>query len=157
MLATQGGPGNPEAADPVDREASSVQAAAIFFPVTDLLNLGPSTENDGTGGPPIHFRESFGPGAKDMKTWREKIGLAMSPIFHIGEKLPPILIAHGDADTLVPLEQSVRFQAKAAERGHLVELWVVKGGRHGWLTMLLDARRFAVWLRGALVTPAPAS
>lgn len=150
MLATQGGPGSPDAPDPVDRADSSVQAAAIFFPVTDLLNLGLSTENDGTGGPPIHFRDSFGPGAKDMKTWREDIGLAMSPLFHIGEKLPPILIAHGDADTLVPVDQSVRFQARAAELGHQVELWVVKGGRHGWLTMLWDAHRFGLWIKERL-------
>ena len=61
MLATRGGPGPSDAADPVDRESSAVQAAAIFFPVTDLLNLGPSTENPGNGGPPIHFVEPFGP------------------------------------------------------------------------------------------------
>lgn len=155
MLATQGGPGKAEASDPVEREDSSVQAVAVFFPVTDLLNLGSSTENDGTGGPPIHFRDSFGPGAKDLKTWREDIGLAMSPIFHIGEKLPPILIAHGDADTLVPVDQSQRFQAKAAEKGHHVELWVVKGGRHGWLTMMWDARRFGFWLRERLEAVRP--
>ena len=55
MLATRGGPGPADAVDPVDRESSAVQAVAIFYPVTDLLNLGDSTENLGDGGPPKSF------------------------------------------------------------------------------------------------------
>ena len=61
MLATRGGPGDANAADPVDRESSAVQAVAIFYPVTDLLNLGKSTENLGDGGPPKSFVKAFGP------------------------------------------------------------------------------------------------
>jgi hypothetical protein len=67
MLATRGGPGCPEAVDPVDRESSAVQAAAIFYPVTDLLNLGKSTENPGDGGPPLSYVKGFGP---KPPTWR---------------------------------------------------------------------------------------
>jgi BD-FAE/PDZ domain len=48
MLTTRGGPGPDDAEDPVDRESSAVQAVAIFYPVTDLLNLGKSTENPGS-------------------------------------------------------------------------------------------------------------
>ena len=40
MVATQGTPGRAEAKDPVDRESSSVQAVACFFPPTDFLNWG---------------------------------------------------------------------------------------------------------------------
>ena len=61
MLATTGGPGDPNASDPIDRESSAVQAVAIFYPVTDLLNLGASTENPGDGGPPKSFVKAFGP------------------------------------------------------------------------------------------------
>src|SRR5437867_3303447 len=59
MLATRGGPGPGDAGDPVDRESSAVQAVAIFYPVTDLLNLGASTENPGDGGPPKSFVKGF--------------------------------------------------------------------------------------------------
>jgi acetyl esterase/lipase len=38
MVATHGDAGNPKAPDPVDRESSAVQAAAVFFPPTDFLN-----------------------------------------------------------------------------------------------------------------------
>jgi acetyl esterase/lipase len=144
MLATRGGPGPAEAADAIDRESSSVQAVAIFYPLTDLLNLGESSENPGDGGPPKSFVEAFGPEAQDMSRWRE-IGYEISPIYHIKKDLPPILIYHGDADTLVPLEQSERFRDRAAEQGGLVEIVIHAGGKHGWPTMLFDMAKFADW------------
>ncbi|MBL8233892.1 MAG: alpha/beta hydrolase [Bryobacterales bacterium] len=144
MLATRGGPGAPDAADPVDRESSAVQAVAIFYPVTDLLNLGPSTENPGDGGPPINFVRAFGPHSKNMAVWKV-IGRDSSPIYFITKDLPPTLIYHGDADTLVPLEQSQRFQQAAAQLGHDVKIVVHAGGKHGWPTMLLDEFHFVQW------------
>ena len=142
MLATRGGLGPADANDPIDRQSSSVQAVAIFYPVTDLLNLGASTENPGDGGPPKSFVKSFGPDATDPARWQE-IGRALSPIYHITAKLPPTMIVHGDADTLVPLEQSQWFQAKAREAGHEVRLLVRPDKQHGWITMFWDIRQFA--------------
>src|ERR1035438_6773771 len=40
MIATQGGNGMSNAPDPVDRESSAIEAAAVFFPPTDFLNWG---------------------------------------------------------------------------------------------------------------------
>ncbi len=144
MLATRGGPGPAEANDPVDRESSAVQAVAIFYPVTDLLNLGNSTENVGDGGPPKSFARGFGPQATNLAVWKV-IGREMSPIYYVTSNLPPTLIYHGDADTLVPLDQSERFQAEARKAGCTVELVVHHGGKHGWISMVWDLRRFADW------------
>ncbi len=144
MLATRGGPGPADADDPVDRESSAVQAVAIFYPVTDLLNLGDSTENPGDGGPPKSFVKAFGPESTNMDVWKS-IGRECSPIYHITGDLPPTLIYHGDADTLVPLDQSERFRDRALEKGAKVEIVVHRGGKHGWLTMLWDLRKFADW------------
>jgi acetyl esterase/lipase len=144
MLATRGGPGPADANDPIDRQSSSVQAVAIFYPVTDLLNLGASTENPGDGGPPKSFVKSFGPDSTDPARWQE-IGRAMSPIYHVTAELPPTLIFHGDADTLTPLEQSEWFCAQAREVGRDVKLVVHPGGKHGWITMFWDIRQFAQW------------
>ena len=144
MLATRGGPGPADATDPVDRESSAVQAVAIFFPVTDLLNLGKSTENLGDGGPPKSFRRSFGPESANMVVWKV-IGRETSPIYHVSTNLPPVLIYHGDADTLTPLEQSEWFEAKTREVGRPAKIVVHRGGQHGWLTMLFDIRKFGQW------------
>ncbi len=144
MLATRGGPGQANASDPVDRESSAVQAVAIFYPVTDLLNLGRSTENPGDGGPPKSFVRAFGPQATNLAVWRV-VGRELSPIDYLTTNLPPTLIYHGDADTLVPLDQSQRFQARARQLGDTVELVIHHGGQHGWLSMVWDIRRFAEW------------
>ncbi len=144
MLATRGGPGRPDAENPVDRASSAVQAVAIFFPVTDLLNLGESTENLGDGGPPKSFVKAFGPQSTNLPIWKE-IGREMSPIYHVKTNLPPMLIYHGDADTLVPLDQSERFAEKVREVGGTLELVVHRGGGHGWKTMIWDLRQFVAW------------
>ena len=144
MLATRGEPGDPNATDLVDRESSAVQAVAIFFPVTDLLNLGSSTENPGDGGPPKSFVKAFGPEATDLAAWKQ-IGRDMSPIYHVTSGLPPILIVQGGADTLTPVEQSERFVARVREVGGTIQLVMRPGKQHGWRTMIWDVRRFADW------------
>lgn len=144
MLASRGGSGPANALDPVDRESSAVQAVAVFYPVTDLLNLGSSTENPGDGGPPKSFVQAFGPQATNPAVWKI-IGREISPIDHITTNLPPVLIYHGDADTLVPLEQSQWFESRATNSGRIVELVVHHGGTHGWPTMVFDLRHFAEW------------
>jgi acetyl esterase/lipase len=153
MLATRGSPGEATATDPVDRESSAVQAVAIFFPVTDLLNLGKSTENLGDGGPPKSFVKAFGAGSTNLAAWKV-IGHEMSPIYYVSSNLPPTLIYHGDADTLVPLDQSERFLAEARKQGRMVALVVHHGGKHGWVSMLWDLRRFADWFDLYLRQPA---
>jgi dipeptidyl aminopeptidase/acylaminoacyl peptidase len=149
MLATCGGDGRSNSEDEVDRESSAVQSVAVFFPVTDLLNLGDSTENPGDGGPPMSFGEGFGPGAKEMPKWKE-IGRALSPIYHIGEEMPPVFIVHGNADTLVPLDQSVRFRDAAANLGKEVELLIRPDKGHGWASMIGDLWLFADWFDATL-------
>lgn len=144
MLATRGGPGNPAASDPIDRDSSAVQAVAIFYPVTDLLNLGTSTENLGDGGPPKSYVRAFGPGATNLTLWKG-IGRDTSPIYHLHSNLPPTLIYHGDADTLVPLDQSQRYQTAALGLGNVVSLSIHPGGGHGWPTMVWDIEHFARW------------
>lgn len=144
MLATRGGPGPADAPEPFERESSAVQAAAIFYPVTDLINLGASTENLGDGGPPKSFVKAFGPQSTNREIW-QVIGHDLSPIFHVHSNLPPTLILHGGADTLTPLDQSERYQAAARAVGGTVELIVRPGKQHGWLTMVWDVRLLADW------------
>lgn len=144
MLGTRGGSGDAGAADPVERESSAVQCVACFYPPTDLLNLGSSTENPGDGGPPLSFVAGFGPRAVDRSEWKV-LGRELSPIYHVTADMPPTFIVHGDADTLVPVDQSERFVAEARKRGANVRLDVRAGQGHGWPSMIFDIVRFADW------------
>lgn len=144
MLATRGGPGPASAPEPVDRASSTVQAVAIFYPVTDLVDLGTSRENLHDGGPPKSFVKAFGPTVTNLVAWTN-IAQSLSPLHHVHSNQPPILIYHGTADTLTPPEQSERFQKKSRDLGRTVEIVYHQGGDHGWLTMVLDIRHFADW------------
>ncbi|MCU0719181.1 MAG: alpha/beta hydrolase [Pirellula sp.] len=130
--------------DDIDRESAAVQAVAIFYPVTDLLNLDGSTEDLGDGGPPKSFVKAFGPEAQDKERWQQ-IGRDASPIYFVDQELPPTLIYHGDADTLVPLKQSERFRDEAAKYDREVKIVIHKGGSHGWVSMVWDIRAFGDW------------
>lgn len=130
-LATQGGPGPADAKDPVDRESSAVQAAVAFFPPTDFLNYG-KTGVDAVGvGPLKNFRGAFGPRAATAEG-RAALGKEISPAYFVHPGMPPILIFHGDADTLVPIQQSKVFVDKCKEAHSLVKLIVREGKGHGW-------------------------
>ena len=121
-----------------------VRAVAVFFPVTDLLNLGKSSENEKDGGPPKNYRKVFGINPDDIDAWK-RVGRELSPLYHVDADTPPILIIHGDADTLVPIEQSEWFLQAA--RKNRVEMKLIRkpGKEHGWPSMLWEMRKFARW------------
>ena len=120
------------------------------------MNLGRSTENPGNGGPPKSFVKAFGPQSTNLAVWKV-MGRELSPIYHIHSNLPPVLIIHGGADTLTPLDQSERFQAEGRRAGCAVELIVRPGKKHGWTTMIWDVRRFADWFDHFLRPPVGSS
>jgi acetyl esterase/lipase len=148
MIATQGGPGPAISNDPVDQESSAVQAVACFFPPTDFLNWGvPGVDGVGRG-PLSPLFAAFG-SLSDTDIGRQVVGRMISPIYYVTSKLPPVLIIHGDADVVVPLQQSESFAAKAKEVGAPeVKIIVRKGKGHGWGDFWKsqeDIEQFADW------------
>ncbi len=131
-IATQGGPGRADSTDPVERQTSIVQAAACFFPPTDFLNYGgPGVSGVGEG-PLAPLKVAFGPRAMTAEG-RVSLGREISPILFVTSQLPPTLIIHGDADKVVPLEQSERFVKRVQDAGAShVQLIVRHGKGHGW-------------------------
>jgi acetyl esterase/lipase len=143
-MATQGGPGNPNSKDPVERESSEVQCVACFFPPTDFLNYGQPGEDAVGVGVLKDFKTAFGPQA-DTPESRQKLGRAISPIYFVHSNMPPTLIIHGDADKLVPIYQSQMFVKKCEEVGSSVKLISREGKLHGWAGMDKDMEIFADW------------
>lgn len=56
---------------------------------------------------------------------------SVSPIFYVQKNSPPTFIVHGDADPVVPYQQSVALKAKFDEVGATSEFKTVAGGLHG--------------------------
>jgi acetyl esterase/lipase len=131
MVATQGDSGDPNSPDPVDRESSAVQAAAVFFPPTDFLNWGkPGAYALTNSMAPL--AAAFGPRGEMTADW-QAYGREISPAYFVTSNLPPIVIVHGDADSAVPLQQSELFIQKAREHGATIPKLVVRHGKgHGW-------------------------
>lgn len=144
LLTTQGGPGDPNAVDPVDRESSAVQATACFYPPTDLLNFGQPGINAVGAGPLREYHEAFGPQAESVYG-RRQLGREISPLYYIHRRQPPVLLIHGDADPLVPLQQSQAFVRKSRQAGAQAELIVRRGGGHGWGSLGDDVGILAGW------------
>ncbi len=143
-MGTQGGPGDSNARDAIDRESSAVQAVACFFPPTDFLNWGKPGE-DGVGfGPTAQFKPAFGP-RSDTPEGRQALGKEISPINFVTANMPPTLVMHGDADKLVPVYQAEIFKNRCLEAHAPFKLVVREGKDHGWKEMGDDMRIFADW------------
>ena len=56
---------------------------------------------------------------------------SVSPIYYVKKTSPPIFIVHGDADPLVPYEQSVALHKKLEDVGVETNFITVPGGHHG--------------------------
>ncbi len=133
VMATRGGPGKPDAKDPVDRESSAVQAVACFYPPTDFENFSQPGELiwEHVSQPTPHTpASSFGLRSATRED-RLAIAKGLSVINDVTAKLPPTLVFHGDADRKVPLYQSLMFERKCKEVGATFKLIVKPGADHG--------------------------
>jgi acetyl esterase/lipase len=155
MLGTTGTAGNPVSQDPVERLSSRVQAVACFFPPTDLLNYGEPGKTilgaDAGNGvrAPFDF-QVYDEAARVfvLITDQEKrleIGRQVSPVYHVSADDPPTLIIHGDADPVVPLQQSQLIIDKFKEANVPCELVIKPGGAHGWPDIARDVPALVDW------------
>ena len=144
MQAARGSAGNPNAQDPVLRADSRIQAVAGFYPPTDFLNYGKEGKSALEYPELRPFYPAFA--AKD-DTMESKIAAARfaSPITYVTKEMPPTLLIHGDADTLVPIQQSEVFMKKLETVGVKHQLVVRPGKGHGWPNLLDDVKIIASW------------
>jgi acetyl esterase/lipase len=143
-IGTFGKPGDPKAKDAIDQASSQVQAVACFCPPCDLVDYGKVGRSVVEFEPVKFVWHAFGvqdkPRDEQIKMLRD-----MSPFFAITKQTPPTLILHGDADPLVPYEQSERFDAKLAENGVPHQLVTRKNAGHVWADIGKDFALVADW------------
>ena len=156
MIATAGKPGDPDAADPVERTDGRVQAVAAFFPPSDFLNWGEQARRI-TDTPTIkeRFRAPFDFKHYDPRrnvyvriTDRAEIGRILariSPISHVTKDDPPTLLIHGTKDPVVPFSQSEALLARFRAAGVTARLVTKPGRSHGWRGAAMDYAAVATW------------
>lgn len=103
-----------------------VQAVVDWFGPTDLLSMSQYPSVFDHDSP--HSPESKLVGGAIQEN-KEKTRSA-SPIHYVHPSAPPILIMHGDADDVVPYEQSVEMFKALRKAGNYAEMYKVKAAGH---------------------------
>ena len=133
----------PDSKSDLKKVDTHVKAVSVFFPPTDLTDWDGKKPNYSgeigqllfTGGLGTHTPEEIEAKAKEL-----------SPRFRInGTTLPPYLLFHGDADPMVPLQQSQVFVDAVKAADGTAELIVKPGGGHPWLTLPEEVAKMADW------------
>jgi acetyl esterase/lipase len=102
--------------------SSRVSAAASYYGPTDLRSI----RTDFGARAQSAIVKLIGKTPEEDPTAFERA----SPIAHVARGEPPILMAHGDGDTLVPIEQSKRMLAAYRRAGLSARLVVVANANH---------------------------
>jgi dipeptidyl aminopeptidase/acylaminoacyl peptidase len=98
--------------------SSRIKAIVAYFPITDIQRWRDTTSNTG-------IRDFYVPQVCAA-------GRSNSPVNSADEIRAPVLLIHGDRDTLVPAEQSLKMRAALQKSNRSVELLVIGGGDHGF-------------------------
>ena len=145
LLGVMGGPGKPEAKDPIDRQSSAVQAVAVFCPPTDFANWTKAGDDRMIVNPVAsQYAGAWLPRAATQEG-RETLWREWSPIRFVKAGAPPTFIIHGDRDRTVPLFQAQAFDAACRTAGVPSALVVREGKDHTWPEMAADRAQFADW------------
>ncbi|MBM3290732.1 MAG: alpha/beta hydrolase [Candidatus Hydrogenedentes bacterium] len=133
----------PDAKKELERVDTRVKAVSVFFPPTDFVDWGGNKPDYSKSIGQLLFHGGIGSRPQDEIDARAK---ELSPRYRInGSNLPPYLLFHGDADPMVPLQQSQVFVDAVKAAGGSAELIVKPGGGHPWLTLPNEVEAMASW------------
>jgi acetyl esterase/lipase len=123
------------------KQGTQVKAAALFFPPTDLLDW------DGKPADYKTLQDLLFPGEEKNHSEAEikEKARQISPARLVKPPTIPFLLIHGDADPIVPLQQSQKFVEAIKAAGGSAELIVKKGGGHPWFTIPEEVKIMADW------------
>jgi len=140
-------PANPAAEEPLEKFGTDVKAIGVFCPPTDFLDW----EGKKYGLNLMEWKLAFRDGANGKsEAQKEEAAKVVSPFHQIKPGLPPFLFVHGNADSVIPVQQSVKMVKALQEAGNSVELIIKEGGDHSWPTMREEFDKMATWFDGKL-------
>ncbi len=100
--------------DSIQHASNRVAATVAYFPPVDLVGLTGPNERF----PALDFDPS--------------LAKSVSPIHFVDREDPPVLLLHGTADDLVPLDHSTRISEALEQAGVTHKLSVFEGAGHGF-------------------------
>ena len=106
--------------------AGAVQAAVCLYPVGDILHWYQQASRELLS---IHAVELMLGGTPQQAP---EAYAAFSPIEHAHPGSPPLLIAHGTADAVIPVTHSEHFQRRLQELGATSQLIIVPDAPHSF-------------------------
>jgi acetyl esterase/lipase len=156
LLGTTGDQGIADARDPVEREASKVQAVGCFFAPSDWVNFERDDESivdllakSGRQEPSFIFQEFDKTKGVYLTITEKKRVVELlrehSPVSHVSKDDAPTLIIHGDADRIVPFQQGRRMIDQLTKVGVKAKLVVREGKGHAWGGWRNDITLVADW------------
>lgn len=147
-------------------QSSEVQSAVSLYGISNLLNIGEgySGEVQKVHASPAVTEAllvngvAFGDFAGASIMSDPTKALKASPMGHLEGVKPPLLLMHGDKDTLVSPIQSSQMYEALKKRGQKVEYIVVKGAQHGDITWFQEPiiNKVVEWFKQTLPKPIPA-
>lgn len=124
LLGTLDGAGDTSDPDVVNRESAKLQAVVARAVPADFLQNG---HGAATGA----IANFMGVSVRQlMSKETQPPAQAASPINHVTSTSAPFLLMHGDADEVVPIEQSERMEDALRRAGVPVKLLRIAGGTH---------------------------
>ena len=117
MTATHFDPGDPKAADPIDRASSRPDFIILGYPLTSFASMQP----------PKNGRANSYLGPNPSPALIDDV----SPDRHVTAQTPPAFIYATTEDEILPVEQSVLFYRALHAAGVSVEMHLFAQGRHG--------------------------
>ncbi|MBT5714949.1 prolyl oligopeptidase family serine peptidase, partial [Candidatus Poribacteria bacterium] len=124
LLGVLDGEGDPTSESVIDRESARVQCVVARAAPTDFLHMPHSTSRGLLLG-----TDSLDSGDLDSEAHGKAVDA--SPAHRATADSAPMLLLHGDADDVVPFEQSVRMERALREADVPVKLIRIPGAGHG--------------------------
>lgn len=142
MLATSGDDGNPASKDLIERHSSRIHTAMVINAPSDLRGW--------TTKPPPAIAAM--PVLKTPLNFPSILEPYLSPITMVDASDASVLLIHGDADELVPLEQSEKLLEVLNENGVKSRLEIIPNAKHAFTPeeLIKSLAIMAEWLEKEL-------
>ena len=124
MLGVLDGEGDPGSESAIDRESARVQCVVARAAPTDFQHMRRSTTVDLLLGTDLLDGD-------DLESQAHRRAMDASPVHHVTADSAPTLLLHGDADDVMPFDQSERLERALQAADVPVKLIRIPGAGHG--------------------------